>query len=113
MLGVLREKDVFKFNLEEDQLLRSDALDLVVLMERTARRLTIYDLVAPVIPSLERLLGELADPIDEVELCFSPDLLGVGQAHALPHTEDDGVLMVRGAFGTDGRPFMLPPSARC
>ena len=113
VLGVLSEKDVFKFNLEEGHLLRSDALDLVMLMERNGRRLIVYDLVAPVVPSLARLLGELADPVDEAQFCFSPDRLGVVRPHAVPLTEDDGVLMVRGAFGTDGRPFMLPPSARC
>jgi hypothetical protein len=113
VLGVLGEEDVFKFNFEEDQLMRSDALDLAVLMERVERKLILYDLVAPVIPPLARLLAELDEPIDEVEFCFSPDRLDVAQARAIPLTEDDDVLMVRGPFDVGSRPFMLPPSARC
>jgi GNAT superfamily N-acetyltransferase len=111
VVGVMREEHVFKFNRAHGGLYRSDALDLVVALEREGRRLIVHDLVGPEMHPLDALLAELAQPADEIVLCFGPDRLAV-ETHTAPLGEDDGVLMVRGRFEAEGRPFMLPPTAR-
>jgi hypothetical protein len=84
---------------------------MVVALDREEERLLLRDVVASRLPTLGELLRELPGPAAEVVFCFSPDKFEV-EAEALPVPEDEGVLMVRGPFAAEGRPFMLPPTAR-
>ena len=111
VVGVVREKGVFKFNQADEVLYRSESLNLIAALEREGRRLVVRDVVAPVMCPLRALLDELAEPVDEVVICFSPDRLE-SEAHRAPLAQDDGILMARGPFEPEGRPFMLPPTAR-
>jgi predicted N-acetyltransferase YhbS len=112
--GVVKDKAVFCFNEGSRPLHYAEDLDVVVCLELEERRLKLFDVVGRAIPPLARLLERLPRPIDEVEICFSPDRLAV-EAEASPHVLDmDGpsYLMVHGDFLPDHRTFTLPRSAR-
>jgi hypothetical protein len=63
--------------------------------------------------SLKNILSKITQPIEEVVIYFSPELLDVKDVQSFPHTFDETVLMVRGKFAAEGEKFMLPRSARC
>ena len=73
--------------------------------------LSLYDVVATDLPSLNELLAQVESRIDRVVFYFSPDRFDL-ECEPEPHRWDDGVLMVRGPFPDDGPPFMAPPPAR-
>ena len=111
VVSVVRETDVFKFNQAHGGLWLSERLDLVVVLDREGERLVLRDVVAARLPTIDELLQELPGPAAELVLCFSPDKFAVDGV-ALPVPENEGVFMVRGPFAAEGRPFMLPPTAR-
>ncbi len=74
-------------------------------------RLVLSDVVARELPPLERLLSQLAPPVDEVEFHFSPDGFAV-DARPQPFRFDGDYYMVRGPFAAEGEAFMVPPPAR-
>jgi predicted N-acetyltransferase YhbS len=111
VVGVVRERDVFKFNQAEGGVFYCGALDLVGVFESDGDRLVVRDLVFREPVPLARLLREWADPVREVVLQFSPDRFDVDTV-AEPPPPDEGVFMVRGPFGAEGRAFMVPPTAR-
>ncbi len=111
VVSVVGERDVFKFNQAHGGIWLSERLDLVVVLGREGERLVLRDVVSPRLPTLDELLSELPGPAAEVLLCFSPDKFEIDGV-ALPVPEAEGVFMVRGPFAAEGRPFMLPPTAR-
>jgi predicted N-acetyltransferase YhbS len=125
-LGVVNERVAFAFNELFRPLLYVEDLDAVVSLERDGGTLRVFDVVAREMPSLDQLIERLEGPDDadlrRIEIYFAPDRLGV-EAAPEPWTmrdpeeavggEGDTILMARGPFPPEGRPFMLPRSARC
>jgi len=111
VVGVVRERDVFKFNQAGGGVFYCEALDLVGVFESDGDRLVVRDLVFREPVPLARILREWADPVREVVLQFSPDRFDV-DAVPEPPPPDEGVFMVRGPFAAEGRAFMIPPTAR-
>ncbi|MCU0291146.1 MAG: GNAT family N-acetyltransferase [Thermoanaerobaculaceae bacterium] len=114
VVGVVDEKAVFFFNEGRRPLHHVAGLDVVVCLELDGTRLTFFDVVGPRIPNLAELVSRLPWEIEEVEIDFCPDRLGV-DARPVPRLLDhDGpsYLMVRGPFAAEGRAFTLPRSAR-
>jgi hypothetical protein len=116
-LGVVRDQDVFKFNLEPEALHYCEELDLLAVMRRNERELQLDDLVGSELPKLADLLARIAEPVEEVIFHFRPDRLAV-EARPERFRWDNDVLMVRGPFPLDpvdadpAAGFMLPPLAR-
>ena len=115
IVGVVREGAIFCFNEGSRPLHYADDLDLMVCMETNGTRLRLIDIVAPRMHPLSSVLERMRLPMQEVEICFSPDRLDVS-AQAVPHVLDQGgpsLLMARGPFAAEDHAFMLPRSARC
>ena len=110
-VGVVDELDVFKFSQGTEGLHYSEALDCFAVFELSTTRLVLSDVVARKLPSLEELLCQLAEPVEEVEFRFSPDRFAV-DARPEPYRFDGDCYMVRGPFAAEGEAFMLPPPAR-
>ncbi len=114
-LGVVREKNVFKFNEGSGRNLRyCDALGVLAVMSvDETGRLELNDLVAQELPDLATLLSLVREPVREVRFHFNPEHL---DANAQAQRTDDGdVLMVRGEFpfgGEDMPVGMIAPPAR-
>jgi hypothetical protein len=84
--------------------------------------LRLFDVVGTHVCSLGALLERIAEPLDRVEIYFSPDRLEVDARPERAVFTDDAdaaggegasVLMVRGPFAPEHEPFMMPRSARC
>jgi hypothetical protein len=75
------------------------------------REATLLDVVAKTLPSIDQLMSALAYDIDEIVFYFSPDRFAV-EARTEPHRYDGDDYMVRGPFAIEGKPFMVPRSAR-
>jgi predicted N-acetyltransferase YhbS len=110
-VGVIEERDVFKFSNGCDGLHYSEALDCFAVFELEGRRLALSDVVARELPSIDELLAEIESPTDEVEFHFSPDRFDVDARPEIFRYDSD-CYMVRGPFEAEGRPFMVPPPAR-
>jgi hypothetical protein len=110
-VGIVEERNVFKFSQGSAGLHYSEALDCLAVLEMNGRRLTLSDVVARELPTLEALLAEVAHPVDEVEFHFSPDRFDVAARPELFRYDGD-YYMVRGPFEPEGEAFMVPPPAR-
>ncbi len=113
IVGVVNEKLVFCVNEGSRPLYYTEDLDLIACMEIEDNRLHIFDLVTTQICPLKDILSKITQPIEEVVIYFSPELLDVKDVQSFPHTFDETVLMVRGKFAAEGEKFMQPRSARC
>lgn len=113
IVGVVNEKPVFFVNEGSRSLYYAEDLDLIASMDIEENRLHIFDLVSTNVYHLNDILTRVSQPIDEVIIYFSPDLLNVQKMQTLPHQLEATVLMVRGKFAAEGEKFMLPRSARC
>lgn len=91
----------------------AEDLDLIACMEIEDTRLHLFDLVTPQICPLKNILAKIPQPIEEIVIYFSPELLDVKDMESFSHKFDETVLMVRGKFAAEGEKFMLPRSARC
>ncbi len=111
LVGVFDEHDVFKFSQGADALYYSEELDCFAAFTLSDSRLTLFDVVARKLPSLDALLSQLAPAIGTVEFHFSPDRFDVN-ARPEPFQSDGDYYMVRGLFAADGEAFMVPPPAR-
>ena len=111
LVGVFDEHDVFKFSQGSKALYYSEELDCFAAFKRSGSRLTLFDVVARKLPSLDALLSQLAHPVGTVEFHFSPDCFDV-DARPEPFRSDGDIYMVRGPFAAEGEVFMVPPSAR-
>jgi hypothetical protein len=112
-LGVVREQAVFAFNEARRPLHYSDRLDVVLSLEIEGATLRLFDVVGKNLPGLSEIVEMVPAPIERVEVYFCPDRLGgdlTAESHVLG---GDDLLMVRGSFPPQGKPFMLPRSARC
>jgi len=117
VLGVLEAGEIFVINeilsrRRFERIHYAEDLDLVAVYEVTGRTLRLYDLVAADIPSLKAVVARVTADLDRVEIHFTPDRLRVGKVLARATPPGD-YLMVRGPFAVEGRPFILPPLARC
>ena len=110
-VGVVDERDVFKFSQGTEGLHYSEALDCFAVFAIEGARLVLSDVVAQELPPLEALLSQLAPPIEEVEFHFSPDRFDVAARPELFRFDAD-YYMVRGPFAAEGEAFMVPPPAR-
>ncbi|MHC5740739.1 MAG: GNAT family N-acetyltransferase [Nostoc sp.] len=113
IVGVVNEKPVFCVNEGSRPLYYAEDLDLIACMEIEDNRLHLFDLVTTQICPLKNIISKITQPIEEVVIYFSPELLDVKDVQAFSHTFDETVLMVRGKFAAEGEKFMLPRSARC
>jgi len=111
LVGVIDEHDVFKFSQGADSLYYSEELDCFAAFEHSGSRLTLFDVVARDLPSLDALLSQLAPAIRTVEFQFCPDRFDV-DARPEPFRNDSDYFMVRGPFAAEGEAFMVPPPAR-
>lgn len=111
LVGVLDERDVFKFSQGSDALHYSEELDCFAVFELSGSRLALLDVVAPELPSLDALLLAVAPAIDTVEFYFSPDRFDV-DARPEPFRFDNDYYMARGPFAAEREAFMIPPPAR-
>jgi len=110
-VGVFGEQDVFKFSQGSDALYYSEELDCFAAFEHLGSQLTLFDVVARELPSLDAMLSQLSPAIDTVEFHFSPDRFDV-DARPEPFRSDGDYYMVRGPFAAEGESFMVPPPAR-
>lgn len=113
--GVASEKVIFCFN-EAGHLLRyAEDLDIIALFELHGATLELFDIVWTKARPLTALIERIVEPVEDVEIYFSPDRLDV-ETIAVPHVLDmggDSILMARGPFAIEGKKFMIPRSARC
>ncbi|MCC5624315.1 GNAT family N-acetyltransferase [Nostoc sp. CHAB 5715] len=113
IVGVVKEKPVFCVNEGSRPLYYAEDLDLIACLEIEDTRLHLFDLVTTQICPLKNILAKIPQPIEEVVIYFSPELLDVKDVETFVHALDETVLMVRGKFAAEGEKFMLPRSARC
>jgi hypothetical protein len=109
----VREQAVFAFNEALRPLHYSDKLDVVLSLEIEGATLRLFDVVGKETPRLSEIAKVIPALIERVEVYFCPDQLGgslTPESHILG---GDDLLMVRGSFPLEGKPFMLPRSARC
>ncbi len=102
IIGVVKEKPVFCVNEGSRPLYYAEDLDLIACMEIEDSRLHLFDVVTTQICSLKEILARILQPIEEVVIYFSPELLDVKDVQAFPYAFDDTVLMVRGTFAAEG-----------
>lgn len=105
---------VFCFNEGFRTIHYSEELDVALAGQVTGTRLDLFDVVGPVLPSLEDLLAAIGSPIERVRFYFTPDRLRP-QARPIQHIPDyagPSYLMVRGEFAAEAVPFALPRTAR-
>jgi GNAT superfamily N-acetyltransferase len=113
ILGVVQEKALFCVNEGRNTLHYAPELDVLVVMEIEDNKLKLFDLVGTKICTLQDIIARIPQPIEEVEIYFSPDRLNTN-FQAFSHIFDgDSLLMVRGLFAAENQQFMLPRSARC
>ncbi len=113
ILGVVKEKAVFCVNEGNNALYYAEDLDAIAVMEIEDKKLKLFDLLVTQICTLADILKRIPQPIDEVEIYFTPDRLEA-DVLAFPHLlGGDSFLMVRGTFPAEGEKFMLPRSTRC
>lgn len=113
ILGVVQEKALFCVNEGRNTLHYAPDLDVLVVMEIEDTKLKLFDLIGAKICTLNDIIARIPQPVQEVEIYFSPDRLNAN-VQAFPHIFDgDSLLMVRGAFAAADEQFMLPRSARC
>jgi predicted N-acetyltransferase YhbS len=111
LVGVVDERDVFKFSQGTEDVHYSEALDCLAAFEIEGSRLVLNDVVARQLPALDTLVSQVPRPVEEVELRFSPDRLEVDGRPELFRFDGD-YYMVRGPFPAEGEAFMVPPPAR-
>jgi predicted N-acetyltransferase YhbS len=114
VVGVVNELAVFCFNEGRRPLLYAEDLDTLICMELEEGTLRLFDLLGPSVPPLAALLERIPQRVNQVDVFFATDRLGV-EAQATPHVMDhDGpsYLMVRGPFAAERLAFTLPRSAR-
>jgi len=122
VLGVVEDAAVFPVQESLGDLLYAADLDAIIACEISGATLQLRDVVATQIPPLCAIVDCLPQPIERAEIYVTPDCLEV-ETQAEPHVLHDGdddiggagasIFMVRGPFAPEGRPFMLPRSARC
>lgn len=113
VVGIVNEKAVFCFNEGTQPLQYAKDLDIIVCIEIDGTRLKLFDLVGTRLCTLAAVLERIHRRIDELALYFSPERLDAN-VQPFPNILDgDSLLMVRGPFAAEGKPFMLPRSARC
>jgi len=105
------EHEVFKFSEGVDDLHYCEALDCFAAFEREGTTLSLYDVVAREMPSLDDLLGQLGGGIERVVFHFTPDRFDV-ETEPERFRWDGDHYMVRGPFPLEGERFMVPRSAR-
>jgi len=113
-LGVVRERGVFCFNEGRRPLHYAPDLDVLLCLERSGTRLSLFDVVGPRVPSLGEILDRIPGRVETVTLAFTPDLV-CPEAVPVPGPFDhDGptTFMARGPLEVEGEPFCLPRSAR-
>lgn len=113
--GVASEKVIFCFNEARHKLRYAEDLDAIALYEFDGATLKLYDIVWAEAFPLAALIERAGRPVEEVQIYFSPDRLGV-ETRVVPHVLDMGgrsLLMARGPFAIEGGKFMIPRSARC
>lgn len=114
VVGVAGEKAVFFVNEGRRPLWYAEALDALLCAKRDGGTLELFDVVAPEVPALERILDHLPEPLERVVLHFASDKVAPG-AVAEPYLMDhdgESFLMARGPFAAEGRPFTLPRPSR-
>lgn len=111
LVGVVEESHVFKFSQGTAGLHYSETLDCLAVFELQGSRLSLRDVVARTLPSLDALLSEIPAPVERVEFYFSPDRFR-SDARPEPHRFDGDYYMVHGPFAAEGDAFMVPPPAR-
>jgi GNAT superfamily N-acetyltransferase len=114
VVSPFKEKAIFCFNEGWRPLHYSPDLDVLACLEREGTHLTLFDLVGPTIPSLDTVLARIPDRLQQIDICFSPDRLGVSPEPTPYIFDHDGpsYLMARGPFAAEGHAFTLPRSAR-
>ena len=122
ILGVVQEKDVFRFNARNLPLYYAADLEVFVAFALDGTRLSLFDIVGTQIPSLTAIVERLPQRIDQVVTYFSLDRLAA-DFQAIPHLLMDppealggagaDFFMFRGPFAAEGQACMLPRSARC
>jgi hypothetical protein len=89
----------------EIELLHLPVLDAVVAVKgRHGSSMTLLDIVAPFIPSLEDIVSALGYTGERIDVHLTPDRLSWTPEEQTP--VDNGY-MVRGFFAPEGRAFML------
>lgn len=84
-------------------------LDCVVVAREAVQRLSIYDVVAPRVPTLESVLERLAGSARTMELYVMPDRLGASWLVAGDTPADDDILLYRGPPPFPEGPLALSP----
>ena len=112
-LGVVRDQSVFAFNEARRPLHYAGELDVVVSLEIEGTTLRLFDVAGQKMPHLAQIVKMVPQPIERVEVYFCPDQLAGDLAPELHTLGGDDWLMVRGEFPPEGRPCMLPRTARC
>jgi GNAT superfamily N-acetyltransferase len=113
ILGIVKEKAVFCVNEGSSPLYYSEDLDVILCIEIEETTLKLFDLLGTRGCTLEDILKRIQQPIEVVEIYFSPDRL-CADTQAFPHVlNGDSWLMVRGEFPPENEKFMLPRSSRC
>lgn len=110
--GVVGERHIFAFHVPATPLYHLADLDLAVALHVRGTTLSLFDVVGRCVCSLAEILRRVPDEVRRVEIHFAPDRLTAGDAVQAKYACND-LLMLRGPFPPEGRPFMLPPTARC
>jgi GNAT superfamily N-acetyltransferase len=114
IVGVFNQKALFLVNECTLPLYYFPNLDALACLEITDSQLKLFDLVAANLNfSLQALLKQIPQPIEEISIYFSPDCLQVDTQAVAETFEGDSLLMVRGDFPAEKQQFTLPRSARC
>jgi predicted N-acetyltransferase YhbS len=112
-VGVRNEKAIFFVNQGLNSLYYLENLDTILVMEIEKKKLKLFDAVFTKKISLELILSQIPQLIEEVEMYFNGDSLDK-DVEASPYIIDgDSLLMVRGKFIPEDKYFMLSPSTRC
>ena len=111
VLGVAPAPGLFAFNATHLPMWYSSEFDTLLAMQTEGGIVRICDVAAGEMPRWEELIRLIPANAERVELCFSPDLLDVGESVVSGACPFPGYLMACGPLGDETRPRMLPRTA--
>ncbi|WJE54966.1 GNAT family N-acetyltransferase [Bacillus cereus] len=109
--STLNYQSAFYFNMYDakwnEKLYYSEKLDALIVYELKDRVLHLFGVFAQIMPILDEICAEIAEPFNEVEFYFYPDELGIEEV-TCKEFQSETYLMIRGGEKLDFKGYKFP-----
>ncbi|WP_243522033.1 GNAT family N-acetyltransferase [Bacillus pseudomycoides] len=109
--STLNYQSSFYFNMYDakwnEKLYYSEKLDALIVYELKDRVLHLFGVFAQIMPILDEICAEIAEPFNEVEFYFYPDELGIEEV-TCKEFQSETYLMIRGGEKLDFKGYKFP-----